>query len=209
MPKHPLTREVVLQAALDLVDRDGLGALTMRHLATELEVATMSIYTYVPTKDDLVIGVLNLAVAEMAVPPPDTPPWDAFRAVIREFRRVAHRHPNLVPLTMTRPPSGVSSLRTLEASLDALRRTGLDPEATACAYRMTASFAIGFVSLESGGYFKPLEEGQPVDVDLAALADMPRVIEMGPHLASWDSDAEFESGLEVLIAALQRSIPEG
>lgn len=208
MAKHPLTREVVLQAALDLVDRDGIEALTMRHLARELEVATMSLYTYVPNKDDLVVGVLNLAVAEMALPPADTPPWEALRALIREYRRVSKRHPNLVPLTMTRPPTGVPSLHTLETALDALRRAGLDPAATACAYRMTASFAIGFVSLESGGYFKPLDSGAAAAVDVSALADLPRVVEMAPQLASWDSDAEFESGLDVLIGALQRSLGE-
>jgi AcrR family transcriptional regulator len=195
---------VILQVALDLVDREGIGALTMRRLATALGVATMSLYSHVPNKDDLVLGVVNAATAKMALPPPDTPPWEALRSIIREFRRVSQLHPNLVPLIMQRPPTGPESLRTLEAALDALRRAGLDPAATACAYRMTASFAIGFVSLESGGFFRPVDEGDGGRTfDLADLGGLPRVLEMAPELASWDSDAEFESGLDVLIDALQ------
>jgi hypothetical protein len=108
---------------------------------------------------------------------------------------------------MLRPPTGVESLRTLEAALDALRRAGLDPAAAACAYRMTASFSIGFVSLEAGGYFKSPDDGAVgSNLDLVALQQLPRILEMLPHLAAWDSDQEFESGLDVLIESLERSV---
>lgn len=205
MARGPLNREAILQAALDLVDREGIEALTMRRLATELDVATMSLYSHVPNKDDLVVGVLNVATAKMALPPHDMPPWQALRMLAREFRKTARLHPNLVPLIMLRPPTGAESLRTLEAALDALRRAGLDPATAACAYRMTSSFAIGFVSLESGGYFKTPDGGAGHNVDLGALRELPRILEMLPHLAEWDSDVEFESGLDVLIEALERS----
>jgi AcrR family transcriptional regulator len=206
LARAPLSRDAIFRAGLDLVDREGIDALTMRRLARALGVAPMSIYTHVPNKEDLVLGVVNEATTKMVLPPPDTPPWDALRSVIREFRRVAHLHPNLIPLITRQPPTGVDSLRILESALDALRRAGLDPASTAKAYRMSSSFAIGFVSLESGGYFRPLEDGGAGRrLDVGSLQGMPRLMEVGPHLATWDSDAEFESGMQAIIDAIRRS----
>ncbi len=197
-----LNAEGIFRAALRLVDADGLDALTMRRLASVLGVAPMSLYGHVPTKEHLLLGVVNLVVSEFRLPDPTTAPWDAFRGVIREFRRVALLHPNLVPITVRQPPTGAEGLLTLEASLDALRRAGLSPSATARAYRLSASWAIGFVSLECGGFFKPVdvtagEDVAPIDMDL-----LPRVAEVGPHLAAWDGDEEFERGLEVLVGVI-------
>lgn len=174
----------------------------MRRLAAELGVATMSLYGHVPTKEDLLLGVVNMVTAEIALPHPETPPWEALRIVTREFRRVALTHPNLVPLVVRQPPTGSEGLLTLEAALDAVRRAGLDPAMTAKAYRLTASFAIGFVSLECGGFFKPVdvaagEQFAPIDVSA-----VPRVAEVGPYLANWDADEEFERGMDVLIGVV-------
>lgn len=210
MARVSLSAEVIFRAALELVDGGGIEALTMRRLASELGVATMTLYSHVPNKEDLLLGVVNTATAEMALPPPGAPPWDALRTTIREFRRVAQLHPNLVPLITRQPPAGPEGLRTLDVALDALRRAGLDPARTACAYRMTASFAIGFVSLEAGGYFRPLDEGAGGrNVDLGDLQDMARIVEIAPHLAQWDNDAEFEAGMDVLIDALERGLRAG
>ena len=199
MTRNSLSAEAILRGAMDLVDAEGLDALTMRRLATELGVATMSLYGHVPTKEDLLLGVVNMVTAEIELPAPGTPPWEALRMVTREFRRVALGHPNLVPLIVRQPPTGSQGLLTLEAALDALRRAGLDSSTTARAYRLSASFAIGFVSLECGGFFKPVdvaagEQFAPIDV-----SEVPRVAEVGPYLANWDADEEFERGMDALI----------
>lgn len=202
MPKEVLSEETILSVALRVIDAEGLDALTMRHLADEIGVATMSLYGHVATKDALLQGVLNLAVREIALPDPDMAPWDALRTINRGFRQVARRHPNLVPLIMRQPPTGAQSLGTLEVALDALRRAGIDPARTAPAYRLMASFAIGFVSLECGGYFRPVDlsgEEESVVVDRSGL---PRVAEAAPYLADWDADAEFEAGMDMLIGVL-------
>lgn len=197
-----LSADLIFSAALALVDEEGLAALTMRHLAESIGVATMSLYSHVPTKDDLLLGVVNLATSQMALPSPDVPPWEALRSVTRAFRHVALRHPNLVPLIMRQPPTGFEGLRTLEVALDALRRAGLEPERAASAYRMMASFAIGFVSLECGGFFRPVDVaagGQVAPIELSAL---PRVAEMAPYLAVWDAGEEFETGMDAVISVL-------
>lgn len=194
-----LTAEAIFRAALALVDAEGIDALTMRRLAADMGVAPMSLYGHVPTKEHLLLGLVNLVTGEIGLPEPGLPPWEAFRTVVREFRRVALRHPNVVPLSVRQPPTGSHGLLTLEASLDALRRAGLPPALTARAYRMSSSFAIGFVSLECGGYFKPVDVAAGAQVAPIEAAAVPRVVEVAPHLAEWDADREFERSLDTLI----------
>lgn len=208
MTRLVLSSDVIFRAALAVVDAEGLDALTMRRLAADLGVAPMSLYSHVPNKDDLLIGVVNLATSEIELPTPDTPPWEALRRLTREFRRVTKLHPNLVPLIMTRPPTGTAALLTLEAALDALRRAGIEPARVARSYRLSASFAIGFVTLDAGGFFRPVETGRASPaIEPAALEAIPRVVEAAPYLAEWDSDEEFEAGMDVIIDFLSRDLP--
>ena len=197
-----LTAEAIFEAALRLVDQEGIEALTMRRLAAALGVATMSLYGHVPNKEQLLLGVVNLATREIALPEPSAPPWDALRSIAREFRRVALGHPNLVPLIVRQPPTGSESLQILEAALDALRRAGLEPDQAAKAYRLMASFAIGFVSLECGGYFRPVDFFAG-DVFPVELPSVPNVVDTAPFLAEWDADLEFENGMDLIVGALR------
>ena len=201
MSRVVLSADLIYASALRLVDDEGLDALTMRHLAETIGVATMSLYSHVATKEDLLRGVLNLVTSEFTLPAPDTPPWDALRMINREFRQTALRHPNLVPLIMEAPPAGVEGLRTLEAALDALRRAGIEPSRTASAYRMSASFVIGFVSLECGGFFRPVDIASG-EAPMELLTALPRIAEVAPYLAEWDSGKEFEKGMDGLISVL-------
>ena len=198
-----LNAEGIFRAALRLVDAEGIDALTMRRLASELGVAPMSLYGHVPTKEHLLLGLVNMVTGEIGLPDPDTPPWEALRTVTRNFRQVALQHPNLVPLTMRQPPTGSEGLLTLEAALDALRRAGLPPDMTAKAYRMMSSFAIGRVSLEAGGFFRPVDIAAGDDVAPVAASSLPRVVEMAPFLAAWDADQEFENAMDELISVFE------
>lgn len=196
----PLSAEGIFRAALRLVDAEGLEALTMRRLASDLGVAPMSLYGHVPTKEHLLLGLVNMVTREITLPDPGTPPWDALRMVTRNFRRVALQHPNLVPLTMRQPPTGSEGLLTLEAALDALRRAGLSPQMTARAYRLMSSFAIGRVSLEAGGFFRPIDVAAGAAVAPVDVSALPRVVETAPFLAAWDADQEFEDAIDELIS---------
>lgn len=199
MTRSSLSADAIFCAALRMADADGLESLTMRGLAAELGVATMSLYTHVKDKDHLLLGVVNMVTAEIGLPEPGTPPWDALRHITREFRRVALRHPRLVPLTMRQPPTGFEALMLAEGAFDALRRAGIRASLTARAYRLTSSYAIGFVSLECGGYFKPIDLAAGEHVAPIDASAIPRVVEIAPYLAEWDADTEFENGMTLLI----------
>lgn len=101
----PLTREEVLDAALKIVDSEGLAALTMRHLADAVGVEAMSLYHYVPNKEALLDGVVERTRAEVRPPDPVPDDWiDIMEAIFGEYRRVLARHPNTLPLAGRRTP---------------------------------------------------------------------------------------------------------
>ena len=90
--RAPLTRERVLEVAVDLADREGLDAVSMRRLGQELGVEAMSLYTQVRSKDDLLDGMVDHVVAAVPVTTPG-PDWKAtLRATILGARSVLRRH---------------------------------------------------------------------------------------------------------------------
>src|SRR5215208_8433902 len=109
-PRAPLTRERVLQAALELADQSGIESLTMRKLAQKLGVEAMSLYHYVAKKDDILDGIVDLVISEIALPPQGA----EWKAGIRELALSAHevlvRHPWACSLMWT---TGISPARLL------------------------------------------------------------------------------------------------
>jgi AcrR family transcriptional regulator len=125
-----ITRELVLATALELIDRDGADALSMRRLAAALDRDPMILYRHASGKAALLDGVVETVLAQLSVDPAD-PDWAAqLRAVARQYRALALAHPNVVPLLVTRPlatplalrPRG--TLRPLEDILALLTRAG-------------------------------------------------------------------------------------
>src|SRR6202789_2792186 len=106
-----ITREAALAAALEIIDRDGVGALSMRRLARALDRDPMIIYRHAPNKAALLDGVVEVVLAQLKVDPAD-PDWAAqLRAVARDYRQLALAHPHVVPLLATRPLATPLALR--------------------------------------------------------------------------------------------------
>ncbi|WKU03544.1 TetR/AcrR family transcriptional regulator [Micromonospora sp. HUAS LYJ1] len=104
----PMSRERVIRAALAIVDRDGLGALNIRHLASTLQVTGGLLYHYVDSKADILEAVAMLVLQEVRVPPPNGD-WRAWAIELtRSFRGAFVRHPNVLPLMMDGLPRRLS-----------------------------------------------------------------------------------------------------
>src|SRR5437764_2538624 len=192
-----LDRPTILAAAIGLVDRVGLGGLNMRALAQELGVGTMSLYRYVPNKDALCDGIVEVLQAEIEIPPTSGTWEDRAACMARSLRAVALRHPNAVPLLVTRPFSSPASLRPCEAAFDILAEAGLQDEPALLAFRTVVAYVLGFVMVESAGFFGEL--GPDADVDELASLGMPRLAAMAPHLLGRDIGADFDAGLRLVI----------
>lgn len=200
-----LSRSRVTTAAIELVDRDGLDALTMRRLGAELGVEAMSLYHHVPSKDALLDAITEEVVAGMEIPPEDTEWEAALRALAGELRRVVLAHPRLAALVATRPLSSSAALAPVEATLAALRRGGLSDEEIVSSFWAFTSYLTGVLLSEAaamtdarGAVAGP---GQAAAAGLPA-GDFPELTALGPALAALDWKREFDRGVDLLLAGL-------
>lgn len=195
-----LTRDRIVAAAIELADRDGLGALSMARLAERLDAGTMSLYRHVANKDELVLFMLSTA----AGPPPPAPNPDDWRASLSGWAvalwKVYHRHPWILHAASAGPPADPGQLGWLEAGLSALRSTGLPERDKVSAVisllhyvRGAAALAIEAGEFDRARYLKIL--GQVVDPErLPAIAE---AVDGGAFDATADEDplTDFVDGV--------------
>lgn len=210
------SRQQVLEAALGLVDRDGLDELSMRKLAAELDVETMSLYKHVTSKDDLLAGLTDLIWAEMAAAAPPDDDWSAWLPAFgHAIRDVIHRHPHALPVVVTGEVSPVSALELFAEQLDRAETLGVDRDHAVKALRTVAAFALGCVATELS-CFGPApalshesERQKLLRVSRALPPDTPdRIIDVAIE-ACGDCDAQslFTDGLELIIRGCDIAAP--
>jgi AcrR family transcriptional regulator len=210
-----ITRELVLAAALEIIDRDGADALTMRRLARALDRDPMIVYRHAPNKAALLNGVAEAVLAQLQVDSAD-PDWAAeLRAVARRFRALALAHPHVVPLIVTRPlatPLGLrppGTLRPLEDILALLTRAGFSGPDALHVYRAFFGFLHGHVLDE----LQELVDNPDETDDLLRLGlhrlpitEFPLLRSLASVLASYDGAAELERGLDILLTGLATTL---
>ena len=207
--RERLTRARVLEAAVALADRIGIEALTIRRLATELEVKPMTLYHHVPGKEAILDGVVDLVFAEIDDPPQDRPWKDAMRHRCSSAREVLRRHPWAAPLLESRTSPGPATLHHHDAVLGCLRRGGLSWELTAHAYALLDAFVYGFAlqeaALPSGG------DGEMVDladqlVQAFPAGEYPDLVDFTVQHVSrpgYSFGASFDFGLDLLLDGIE------
>ncbi len=205
-PRRPgLTRQGIVAAAIELVDRGGLEALSMRRLGAELGVEAMSLYHHVADKDHLLDAMADALVAGIE-PVPDDEPWDeALRLLARALRRRVLAHPRLAPLLATRPLGSASALSPIEAALAALIAAGLPADQAASAFWAITSYLAGALLSEAATLTDPRGAvAGPAPQATAALpvADFPTLAALGPRLAAADWAIEFDRGLDLILKGL-------
>src|SRR6266571_1766614 len=132
-PRPQLSRDVVVTAALKVVESEGGDALTMRRVADEIGVSASSLYGYVVNKEELIQLVLEQIMTEIRIPPPGGDWQDMLRGWARQTRAVFRRHPGVAGLTLGRVPFGPTMLAAAERVLAALRGAGLPDQVAAYA----------------------------------------------------------------------------
>jgi AcrR family transcriptional regulator len=168
-----LTRDLVLDAALAVAEREGLERLSMRLLARELDVSPMALYRHVTSKDDLLDGLVGRLLGKLQLPD-ESLPWDQrLRTLAIELRALAHRHPGLFGLLLRRRAVGADATRAREVALRALRDGGLDPEAAARRERLLSTVIMGFALSEIAGRFAGVADvDEEFDEALSLLAGL-------------------------------------
>jgi AcrR family transcriptional regulator len=209
--RPPLSREVVLTAALALVDAEGLEALTMRRLGKELGRDPMSLYRYAENRAVLLDGITELVLDQLAIPA-DAVDWqDQLRRTAHDLRALALAHPQVVPLLVTRPlstPLGLrplGTLRPLESILAVLITAGFAPADALHVYRAYYGFLYGHILNELQEFVvDPEEQEHLLRLGLYRLParEFPQLRALAPVLAEYDGAEELDLGLTILLTGL-------
>lgn len=157
----------VVLAAIKLADVGGLTAASMGGVAKKLGVGTMTLYTYVPSKEELLDLMVDQVLGERALPGPDEPRPDDWREQIeiysRETRAMFQRHPWLCQVSTIRPPVGPGMLAGREYLLSALLPLGLSPTETNTAALAITTYVDSAVGLEAESELVERATGQTND----------------------------------------------
>jgi AcrR family transcriptional regulator len=207
--RRPLTRDAIVDAALTLLDRDGLAGLSMRRLADELGVGAASLYWHVGDKEELLGLLLDRIVGETEVPDPDPANWqEQVKELARLNRRLFQRHRDSAQISLGRIPVGPHSMPVLERYLAILVAAGLPSRVIGFASDMFALYVGGFAFEESlrvpalgderagqeqlAEYFRSL----PPD-------EFPSLVALADDLTAGDGDERFEFALDLLVRGLE------
>jgi len=224
--KEPISRDAIVAAAIQLLDREGLAALSMRRLAEELGTGAASLYWHVGSKDGLLDLVLDQVIGEQQVPDPDPPRWRAqLKDVARAQRRVSLRHPYIVRISIGRIPMGPNALRYSERVLAILRAGGLPPRLAVQGYLLLIATVNGFTLDETGVDDEPGTSETALSADPATLqqaADMardyiaslpaelfPNMTGLADEFAFADPDERFELLIDIFVDGLARRAAPG
>lgn len=233
-PRTALTRARVLDSAVVLADRDGLGALTMRSLARELGIEAMSLYHHVANKEDLLDGVVDVVAEEIqeAVgrlePLTDDAPSSAWKPAMRRqiltARSVLLRHPWATTVLESRTSFSLHTVRYFDSIIGLMRRGGFSYDLVHHAMHALGSRALGFSQelFEPDGAVAGSASGGAAQegADAAATAMLTQMADQVPHMMEmlaevghegpgstlgWcDDQTEFEFGLDLILDGLER-----
>ncbi|MFD1210687.1 TetR/AcrR family transcriptional regulator C-terminal domain-containing protein [Arthrobacter sp. GCM10027362] len=215
--KPRLDRQRILEAGADFVEKFGIRHLTMRRLGAQLGVEAMSLYRYVPSRESLLDGIVEIVIDELYSDPevyvePRHGWQDYLLRLAHGLRRLALKHPQVFPLIATRPAEApwvrppLRSLRWVESFLKALTSTGFSDQAAVDAYRVFSSFLLGHLLLEvsaMGADVGPVEETEPRPPKEADLSGYPLLQRLQDLLSLDRSAQEFEESLENLLDRLE------
>lgn len=210
-----LTRDLVLRTALDLLDAEGLEALSMRRLAQALYCDPMALYRYAANRAELLDGITELVLNEVAINQHGQD-WEVqLRQTAHDFRLTALRHPHAVPLLVTRPlstPLGLrplGMLRPLEQILGVLIHAGFAPRDALHVYRTYYGFLYGHILNELQELIVDPEEDEAL-LRLGLYRLPPREFatlrRLAPDLVAYDGAAELDEGLDILLSGLAQKL---
>lgn len=198
--KAKISREAVLAAALQVVDQEGLAALSMRRLGKALGVEAMSLYRHVSNKEAVLDGVYEAVLRDIQMPPL-TDTWrDDLKALVHAFRDALYRHPNTVPLFVNRPAVTENSLAYVEQGMTILQELFPQPEHRCYAFQILVTFLIGHTLFQLGAEQDAAEV--PAYGDLPE-ASFPTLRQMGRNMNTLDLEEEFQFGLDALLIGLE------
>ena len=213
-PRAPITRDAIVEAALVVLDREGMDGLSMRRVADELGTGAASLYWHVRNKEELFQLVFDRVTREIVLPEPDPGRWkEQLRELGREMRRVLSRHRDVARISMGRMPAAPQIALFSEWLFTLLQPVGIPDHAIAYVGDIAGLYVGAYCFEESIGYASPTGEDLPPEQIVQMMRDyivslpaerFPRTIAAVDLLLAFNPEERFEFGLDLLIAGLEK-----
>jgi AcrR family transcriptional regulator len=207
--RTPLTRDAIVEAALAVLGREGLDALSMRQVAAELGVGAASLYWHVSGKEHLLTLVLDRVIGEIPRPEPDPARWqEQIRQFARDTRTAFQRYRGVARASMGRVPVGPNFLLVVEWQLSLFEQAGL-PKRPAAWFGDLLALYVAAHALEddvrAGETDDPGEIAAMLESYFATLPPerFPALTASAPNLMAGSPDDRFEFGLELILRGLE------
>jgi AcrR family transcriptional regulator len=209
--REPLSKDRIIDAALHVMDAEGLDAVTMRRIGRELGVEAMSLYNHVEDKDDILNGVTERVMTGFEYPDWTGDWFEDGRAMAHEWRRLLNLHPSVCQLLAERhkPLEGLAAFGAMDAALGLLRRAGLSDRDAAQAFNALGSYILGYVTMEQGlmlGNDEDHAKQHDAAMDALRGSGLDNVVACLPHFADCDPDQQFEFGLDLIFRGVRAGV---
>jgi AcrR family transcriptional regulator len=206
-----LSREVIVEAAVKVLDKEGVGALSMRRIAQELGTGAASLYAHVANRDELEALVFDRIAEEVPVPEVDPARWrDQLKQLLRDTLEVLMRHPGSAALAMGRVPLGVNALTRTECMLALLKAGGVEDRLAGFAVDILYLYPTA-TALEQSVYLQRGQTEENMQAYYMQIGEylrslpaerFPYTVSLVGAIMSGGGDERFDLGLEVLISGL-------
>jgi len=209
----PLSKDAIVDAALRVLDREGMDGLSMRKVAEELGTGAASLYWHVRNKEHLLQLVFERVTEEVTLPEPDPSRWqEQLKDLGRQMRQIMTRYRDVARLSLGRIPVGESVALTTEWVFALLRPVGIPDTVIAYVIDFASLYTGAFAFEESLGLSSPTGEDLPPHEIIAMLADyirslppdrFPNTVSAVDALFSGGPDERFEFGLDLMVRGLE------
>lgn len=212
-PRTPLTRQAIVEAALRVLDREGMDALSMRKVGEELGTGAASLYWHVRNKEELLQLVFEAVSEETRLPAPDPAHWqEQLRDFARDSRTTMRRHRDVARISLGRIPAGPTLARYSEWLFELLRPVGIPDQVIAHLGDFLGLYVGAFAFEESLGLASPTGEDLPPEEIVQMLRgyvsslpddQFPNTKGAIDLLFGGGDDERFEFGLEMVMRGLE------
>jgi len=200
---EPLARQNIVDAAMKIIDAEGLDALSMRRLGAELGVNPMAAYYHVPNKAalyDLILDAVMAGVDTSGIDPAATVE-EQLKQAARAYRAAILAHPHAIPVLAARSLRSAAALRPVEPFLGIVFAAGLTPMEAMAAADVIAQYILG----GAVGYYHQLvdsETGEQREFEELDAAEFPHTNRLIAEARYVGPVAEFEFGLDAIVRGL-------
>jgi AcrR family transcriptional regulator len=216
-PSRTLNRESIIDAALGILDAEGLDAVTMRRVAQVLGTGPASLYAHVADKDEMVAAIVDRIFAEIELPDPIDPErWqEQLKDICRSGRTVLARHRDVARASLGNVPTGDNALPIQEAFVAVLLAGGVSPSVAGMAVDILALYITATVyeeSLETGNMAVAKEDSEQFHLELRSYfsslpaARFPTLVSMADALTTGDHEERYEFGLDLLVRGIASTV---